>query len=139
MPVHSLKNRTIKDNLSILRVYWDWLVDRGYASENCPIPFTNVTLPAEKRKAAAEKVRLPFTASDIRKLHQAIEAGRCEMMLATFKLAIYTGCRIEELTALEAANVTEDVIKIDRVKTPSGRPIISRAKTPLSLHRFQRL
>ena len=95
-----LKNRTIKDNLSSLRVYWNWLADQSYAREDHANPFDNVKLPPENRKAAAEKVRLPFWVEDIQKLHKAIEDGRSEMMRPTFMLAIYTGCRIEEITSL---------------------------------------
>ena len=119
-----LKNRTIKDNLSTLRVYWNWLADQSYAPKDRANPFDNVTLPAENRKAAAEKVRLPFSVEDIRKLHKAIEGGRSEMMRATFMLAIYTGCRIEEITSLETANLTEDTIKIVRAKTAAGNRTI---------------
>lgn len=119
-----LKNRTIKDNLSSLRVYWSWLADHSYAPEDRANPFDNVTLPAENRKTAAEKVRLPFSVGDIRKLHSAIEGGRSEMMRATFMLAIYTGCRIEEITSLEAMNVTEDTIEIVRAKTAAGNRTI---------------
>jgi integrase len=119
-----LKNRTIKDNLSTLRVYWNWLVDHAYAPEDRANPFDNVTLPQENRKVAAEKVRLPFTVEDIRKLHKAIEGGRNETMRATFLLAIYTGCRIEEIASLETANVTQDTIEIVRAKTTAGNRII---------------
>ncbi len=115
-----LKNRTIKDNLSTLRVYWKWLSDRDYAPEDRANPFDNVTLPPESRKAAAEKVRLPFSVEDIRRLHDEIEKGRSEMMKATFLIAIYTGMRIEEITSLETANMTEDTIQIVRAKTAAG-------------------
>lgn len=112
-----LKNRTIKDNLSSLRTYWNWLTHKDLAPEDKANPFENGTLPPENRKAAAEKVRLPFSVEDIRRLHAAIEAGRSDMMRATFLLAIYTGCRIEEITSLESANVTGDTIEIVRAKT----------------------
>ena len=119
-----VKNRTIKDNLSTLRVYWKWLVHHGYAPEDRANPFDDVMLPAENRKAAAEKVRLPFSVKDIQRLHAAIENGRSDMMRATFKLAIYTGCRIEEITSLEAWYVTEDTIQIVQAKTAAGNRTI---------------
>lgn len=119
-----LKTRTIKDNLSTLRVYWKWLVDRDFAPEDRLNPFDSVLLPAESRKTAAEKVRLPFSVADIRRLHKVIENGRSEMMRATFQLAIYTGCRIEELTSLETVNVTADAIQIVRAKTAAGNRTI---------------
>jgi hypothetical protein len=75
-----LKNRTIKDNLSTLRVYWKWLMDRDYAPEDRANPFDNVMLPPENRKLAAEKVRLPFSVEDIKRLHSAIESGRSEIV-----------------------------------------------------------
>ena len=119
-----LKNRTIKDNLSTLRVYWNWLADHSYAPEERNNPFDNVTLPPENRKAAAEKVRLPFSVEDIGRLHKAIEGGRSEMIRVTFMLAIYTGCRIEEITSLEVANVTEDTIAVVHAKTAAGNRTI---------------
>ena len=128
-----LKNRTIKDNLSTLRVYWNWLVDRSLAPEDSSNPFANVALPPENRKVAAEKVRLPFSEEDIRTLHATIMAGRSVMMKATFNLAIYTGCRIEELASLETANVSDDTIRIVRAKTAAGNRTIPlhEAITPL--------
>ena len=119
-----LKNRTIKDNLSTLRVYWNWLADHNYAREDRANPFENIKLPSENRKVAAEKVRLPFSVEDIQELHKAIEAGRSDMMRATFMLAIYTGCRIEEITSLEATNVDEETIQIVRAKTAAGNRTI---------------
>ncbi|MCE5972768.1 site-specific integrase [Sinirhodobacter sp. WL0062] len=119
-----LKNRTIKDNLSTLRVYWNWLVHQSLAPEDRKNPFTDVLLPPENRKVAAEKVRLPFTVEHIRTLHAAILEGRSEMMNATFLLAIYTGCRIEEITSLETINVYEDTIQIVRAKTAAGNRMI---------------
>lgn len=118
------KNRTIKDNLSTLRVYWGWLADNGYAPEDRANPFESVKLPAENRKDAAEKVRLPFSIEDIQRLHKAIDAGRSDMMRATFILAIYTGCRIEEITSLETVNVTEETIQIVRAKSAAGNRTI---------------
>lgn len=119
-----LKSRTIRDNLMTLRVYWDWLADRGYAPEDRPNPFSKVTLPAENRKEAAAKQRLEYTPEDIRKLHKAIDGGRSDMMRAIFLLAIYTGCRIEELASLETTNVTEETITITHAKTAAGNRTI---------------
>lgn len=119
-----LKNRTIKDNLSTLRVYWKWLSDQSLAPEDRANPFVDVTLPQENRKGAAEAVRLPFSVEDIKTLHNEIMGGRSEMMKATFLLAIYTGCRIEEITSLESALVTDDTIQIVRAKTKAGNRTI---------------
>ena len=119
-----LKNKTIRDNLSTLRVYWNWLEDHSLVPEDRPNPFTNVSLPQENRKASAEMVRLPFTVEDIRKLNDSIVSGASEMLNAVFKLAIYTGCRIEELASLETSNVTRDTIQIVRAKTAAGNRIV---------------
>jgi integrase len=57
-------------------------------------------------------------------LDTAILANNNAMLQAIFKLAIYTGCRIEELAQLEIENVNEDEIKIVRAKTKAGNRII---------------
>lgn len=119
-----LKVRTIRDNLMTLRVYWDWLMDNGYASEDRPNPFSKVPLPTENRKEAAAQQRQEFTPGDIRKLDKAIEAGRSDMMRAIFKLAIYTGCRIEELASLRSENVTAEEIRVVQAKTAAGNRTI---------------
>ena len=100
--------------------------DNSIADENKVNPFVDVALPQENRKDAAEAVRLPFTVDHIRTLDQAIMAKSNKMLQAIFKLAIYTGCRIEELAQLETANVTEREIKIVRAKTTAGQQNYSR-------------
>lgn len=119
-----VKNRTIKDNLSTLRVYWKWLQDHSLADEDKVNPFVDVSLPPENRKETAEKVRLPFTVDHIRTLNDTIMGGKDEMLQAIFTLAIYTGCRIEELARLEAVNVTTETINIVRAKTTAGNRTI---------------
>jgi integrase len=118
------KNRTIKDNLSTLRTYWKWLQENNLADENRVNPFVDVTLPQENRKDAAAAARLPFTVDQIRTLDQTIMAGNNKMLQVIFKLALYTGCRIEELAQLETSNVTEDAINIVRAKTAAGNRTI---------------
>ena len=118
------KNRTIKDNISTLRTYWKWLQHSSLADENSVNPFVDVAFPPENRKDAAEAARLPFKADHIATLDTAILANNNAMLQAIFKLAIYTGCRIEELAQLETENVTEDEIKIVRAKTKAGNRII---------------
>lgn len=118
------KNRTLKDNISTLRTYWKWLQDSSLADENSVNPFVEVAFPPENHKDAAEAVRLPFTADHIATLDSAILAKNNAMLQAIFKLAIYTGCRIEELAQLETENVTEDEIKIVRAKTKAGNRTI---------------
>jgi len=119
-----LKNKTIRDNLSTLRVYWNWMEAHSLVPEDRPNPFSNVSLPAENRKATAELVRLPFSIDDIGTLNEALKSGSSETLNAAFKLAIYTGCRIEELASLEVSNVTQDTIQIVRAKTAAGNRII---------------
>lgn len=115
-----LKSKTIRDRLGFLGLYWKWLVDNDYAPEDSPNPFAGVDLPKENRKDAAEDARLPFTVSDISKLHTSIMASDLDMLKAAFMIAIYTGCRIEEIASLECANVTDDTMNIQRAKSLSG-------------------
>jgi len=118
------KNRTIKDNLSTLRTYWRWLQENSLADDNKANPFVDVTLPPENRKDAAEAVRLPFTIEHIRTLDNSIMAGSNGALQAIFRLALYTGCRIEELAQLETSHVTAEEINIVRAKTPAGNRTI---------------
>ena len=68
--------------------------------------------------------RLPFSVDDIKKLHTEIMSGDHDMMKAAFQIALYTGCRIEEIASLETANVTDETIQIVRAKTASGNRVL---------------
>lgn len=115
-----LKNKTIRDRLSFLGVYWKWLAYQDYVPENAPNPFAGIELPKENRKDRAEEKRLAFTQRDIRKLHTAINANGSEALKSAFLIAIYTGCRIEEIASLTVTDVSDDVISIRRSKTEAG-------------------
>ena len=127
----SLKNKTIRDHLSILKLYWGYMMDFSIVSEDQVNPFANVTLVAENRKKVAAGARQPFTVEDIRTLDAAVRTEGSSMLQATFQMAIFTGCRIEELASLKITEVnlatTSDgisSIEISNAKTDAGNRII---------------
>ncbi|MEP4310157.1 MAG: tyrosine-type recombinase/integrase, partial [Lentilitoribacter sp.] len=119
-----LKNKTIRDRLSFLGMYWNWLVYQDLAPEDVPNPFARVELPKENCKDAAKDTRLPFTVSDITKLHTSIVASDQKTLQVAFMLAIHSGCRIEEIASLENASISENSIVIYSAKSPSGNRTI---------------
>ncbi|MGE4612189.1 MAG: DUF6538 domain-containing protein [Paracoccaceae bacterium] len=122
-----LKNKTIRDHLSSLKLYWGYLMDHSIVSEDQVNPFTGVTLPAQNRKKAAAEVRLPFTVEDIKVLDAAVRSTGSAMLQATFQMAIFTGCRIEEIASLKTTHVnlastSDDIptLKVTNAKTDAG-------------------
>jgi len=115
--------RTIRDNLSTLAVYYRWLLDEEIIDGQIN-PFKDVRLPAENRKVKAEEVRLAFNVQDVQRLNKAIMSGRNDDLKHLFKMAIYTGCRIEELCSLSPEFVTSNTIQIVKAKTKAGNRII---------------
>jgi integrase len=110
----------VRDRLSFLNIYWKWLVYQDLARDDAVNPFTGVDLPKGNRKEADEKKRRPFTVADIRKIHSAIMATGNETLQAAFMIAIYTGCRVEEITSLRCEDVAADTITVRQAKTTAG-------------------
>ncbi len=110
-----VKPKTVLRVLSALRGYWKYLQGLEEAPRDAS-PFDGIELPRAPRVRTDE--RLPFEARDIPYLIQS--AGKDETLRDLIELAAYTGCRIEELCALELKNVATDHLKITDSKTAAG-------------------
>lgn len=115
-----LSSKTVRDRLSFLNIYWKWLIYQDLARDDAVNPFTDVDLPKGNRKEAVEQKRRPFTVADIRKIHSAIMATGNETLQAAFMIAIYTGCRVGEITSLRCEDVTADTITVRQAKTTAS-------------------
>lgn len=86
---------------------------------------------AKKTMAALEDEREPFTPEEVGKLLLAAEAKGDHDMAALIWIAMWTGCRIEELCSLKVDEVGTDRIRVREAKTKAGNrvvPLHPRAK-----------
>jgi integrase len=123
------KTRSSVDRiLSFCRNYWRYL-QRYDAVSREATPFNGVTPPKPKTKGGKKNTNLPYHVKDVVKLWEAASKrpmgqaknAHFDTQLADLiKLGAYTGARIEELCSLKLTTVTEDTIKIEDAKTPSG-------------------
>ena len=92
-------------------------------------PFNNAVPRFSKSKAATLKKRKAFTHSQLAQLLQEAVARGDIQLAQLIWLAMWTGCRIEELCSLKLTNVFDDHFKVDDAKTEAGErevPIHSR-------------
>lgn len=129
-----LSVNTIKRILSACRSFWKYLSRADLVPEGTD-PFADV-LPATNNRSKTErqKERVPFEPQEVVKLHErAVHKG--DLALADLIwLAMWTGCRIDEVCSLEIASVFEDYILIQDAKSAAGDrrvPIHSALETRL--------
>lgn len=116
---------TVRRSLSELRGYWSYLQSLQVVSDTA-LPFEKLTLP-KTGKATAER-REDFSAADVVKLHGA--AAGDQPLADLIAMAMYTGCRIEELCSL-----TVPKCFISRDAPGKGFFDVADAKTEAGLRR----
>jgi len=114
MAVKGFTHRTVKSYLAAFNDFYKYL--RRIDKVNGDLPGNIV---ARKK---LNKDRLPFDLIDIFQLRK--EAASDKQLSNLIKLAMYTGCRIEELCSLHCDLVTDEHIEIVNGKTKSSNRII---------------
>lgn len=93
---------TIRKKVSQLSQVWAWAKKRGLLTWEHPDPWEEQAPSAKEVKAAANQYRL-FTPEEVRKLMAASPAGT--RMGDLIRVALLTGCRLEEIAGLDATQV----------------------------------
>jgi len=115
---------TVTRIISACRGYWDYLNRAGHLSEDID-PFVNaVRRTSGKTKADQEKKRQPFSQNDLAKLLNAATHNDDPMLRDFIWLAMWTGCRIEELGSLPLKLVDHDSFTVDDAKSGAGNRVI---------------
>lgn len=109
--------KTFNGRLSPCKRYWAYLQDQGVVSEAIN-PFDKLGL----RASTKGNNRQPFTLLEIQKLHEHLKArsNQDPQLFQLFKMAIYTGARIEELCNIKVEDVGEGYLEISSSKTAAG-------------------
>jgi integrase len=110
---------TVQRTLSGLRSYWRYLQTMELVDEDHE-PFSNLDVVRRNKHATQKSARQPFQGKDVLSLHgAAIKLGDAQLA-DLIHLAMYTGCRIEELCSLKVAQVKDDYFSISDAKTKAG-------------------
>ena len=112
-----LKPKTVQRILSACRGYWKHLQGLEVVSDEA-LPFERLDLKKTSAKTSKQDERKPFEASDVVKLKATVNT-KDKQLADLIEVAMWTGCRIEELCSLKLEKVT-DHLAIEDAKTPSG-------------------
>lgn len=110
-----LSRRSITLILGGMRVYWRWLQAVGIATEGAN-PFEGVDLV----RGPPEGKRVPFAPQEVGTLRDAADPQLRDLIT----LAMWTGCRIEELCSLEVAHVGPESFRVADAKTAAGVRVV---------------
>lgn len=117
--------KTLKGYFFDARSYVGWLILNGYLNHESD-PFSLVKLPA-KYSLKKGIVRKEFNDEDLSLILNNIK-NKDEELKVLVKMAMFTGCRIEELAKLKSENISERegvlMIEITKSKTDAGERII---------------
>lgn len=117
---------TLRKYLSHITSYMKWLISKGYT--NKPNYFADLE-PISKRQAVRKRrlpERKPFRDEEVTRIFRAInETPRPDSLRTLFLIALYTGCRIEEICRLTASDIQKSesglyYIDIPESKTQKG-------------------
>lgn len=112
-----LSEASVKRMMSFWRSYWRYL---GSVAAVPPSSFPFTAEMVRKTKGTKGDSWVPFPAVDVPKLWKAAKEQEDEKLETLIVLGAYSGARIEELCALEAAHVDDHAFRIADSKTEAG-------------------
>lgn len=112
---------TIRRSLSELRGYWRYLQAVEVASADA-FPFDRLAVPRPSSRGNGDGERQPFTAKDVVRLLQAARKKDDGELADLIALGMWTGARIEELSALktDAVDLQRGYFAVADAKTQAG-------------------
>ncbi|MCE6957595.1 tyrosine-type recombinase/integrase [Cereibacter sphaeroides] len=129
-----LKTATVRRIVSACRGYWHYLQASGAIAEEID-PFVKaVPRKAKVSKAEHASRRRHLIPLDVVHLLEGAAAKGDSELVHLIWIAMWTGCRIEEICALTVANARADHLFIEDAKSPAGNrevPIHSRLEPVL--------
>ena len=118
-----LAPKTVQRVLSALRGYWRYLQTINVVAET-EEPFTNLEVVRQAKRVSQQSARQPFKPVDVPRLVQAAVSADDTQLADLIRLAMWTGCRIEELCALKIGDVADDRFSIREAKSAAGVRIV---------------
>ena len=120
----NLKPATVRRIVSHCRGYWEFLQRKNYLDREDD-PFSGaVENRGTRTKASAEDSWEDFSVEDIGRLLAAAKARSDEKLYDLITIAMWTGCRIEEICSLRLEDVDDDRLLVKDAKTRAGKRVI---------------
>ncbi|MBS1302554.1 DUF6538 domain-containing protein [Loktanella sp. SALINAS62] len=114
-----LKVATVRRIISVCRLYWTYLQRKGFAPEETE-PFKDVLEARRSQRVKREDIRKPFEVDEVVfLLNAAIKKGDIRLSQIIW-IAMWTGCRIGEIGALQVDRVSADSFEVFDSKTDAG-------------------
>jgi integrase len=114
-----LKVATVRRVISVCRLYWTYLQRKGFVPEEAE-PFKDVLEARRSQRVKRDDIRRPFEVNEIVFILQAaIEKGDVTLSQIIW-IAMWTGCRIGEIGALQVDRVSADSFEVFDSKTDAG-------------------
>lgn len=110
---------SIRKTFSACRGYWNYLFLEGHLDREDQ-PFQDVIQRTSKAKVGLRRGERSFEPEDVVKLLIEAKRNDDEVLFDLIQLAMWTGCRIEELCSLKLDNVKMDRLVIIDAKSKAG-------------------
>jgi integrase len=118
-----LTPKTVQRILSALRGYWRFLQGDGIVPE-ADEPFAKLEVARQAKGRGGADLRQPFEPADVPKLIAGALADDDAELADLIRLAMWTGCRIEELCALKVADVNGNSFRVVAAKSDAGVRVV---------------
>lgn len=110
---------SVQKTMSVCRGYWRHLFLEGHINREDQ-PFQDVVQRTTKSKQAPKRGEKNFEPVDVVKLLGAAKEKKDEPLYDLIQLAMWTGCRIEELCSIKLQDVKTDRLVIVNAKSDAG-------------------
>ncbi|WP_342071448.1 tyrosine-type recombinase/integrase [Yoonia algicola] len=121
---HGLKTGTVSRILSACRGYWGFLDRSGYIDrEDRPFAISFAGKGSQGKEETNSK-RKHFEPDEICRLLEAAEEKQDQSLSDLIRIAMWTGCRIEEICSLKVEDVSDDSLTITDAKSSAGHRTI---------------
>ena len=114
-----LTPKTCQRILSPLRGYWRFLQSMNVVDEEHE-PFSKLDVARQNKRTGRQAKRQPFEPGDVLKLLEGAIEREDDQLADLIRLGMWTGCRIEEICALNVERVKADHFAVTDAKTEAG-------------------
>lgn len=115
---------TARRHISSCRGFWSYLQRAGIIDRDDDPFHDAVSRASQKNKAKPDSKRRPFRPDELGQLYREASRANDPQLQKLIWMAIWTGCRIEELCSLKVSDVSEDFFQVMDAKTGAGNRLV---------------
>ncbi|WOI56592.1 tyrosine-type recombinase/integrase [Palleronia sp. LCG004] len=122
---NGLSSGTVNKNVTLLKAIWVWAIDRNLTAQRYRDPWVFTQLTPRARSDEAPR-REDFTAQEVSAILSAAPRGTREGDL--LRLALVTGCRVDELAMVKTQDLEDDA---EGINLAEGKSRNARRYVPI--------